>query len=1109
MKTATTAFLLGMMVICSATTAEENLEAGFADPPLEARTRCFWWWLNGNVSKDAITRDLEEMKAKGFGGALLFDAGSSSYKTVEPVPPGPMYGTESWRALFKHAVEEADRLGLELGLNIQSGWNLGGPDITGDEAAKQLVWREMEIEGPDEVSLALPAPQARDHYYRDVCVLAYRKNPGKSHVNKPLHDASSEQPEHPAAHAVDTDTHTFWASEGDTSGDGPTHTAPEWLQFSFPEPVTVSGVQVTGRPEYGPRICQFLIPSETASWKRVLRFGVKDGKTSEERFPPITAQRFKLEITSAYDPRFPDAPRNVQVAEWLLLGEDGTPIEAMRFGQPISHLALKAGYDELGGSAPDCRFLLEDYPGTPGEEDVRADDVVNLTNYTDADGNLNWVAPEGNWTILRIGYTLTGAHVSTSSGDWQGPVLDYMSTPVLEAYWERNVQPLLDDIGPLAGKTLRFLHTDSWECGGMNWTPGFEKEFLERRGYDPLPFLPVIAGKIISSREASNCFLADFRKTIAECVAENHYARFARMAHERGLQVHPEAGGPHAGPLDGIRNLGLSDVPMGEFWVPSPHRPAPEQRFFVKQAASAAHIYGKGRVAAEAFTSIGPHWEDVLWKSVKPSFDHEACAGLNLSFIHTFTCSPESMGIPGQEYFAGTHFNPNVTWWAMAAESVLSYMNRCHFLLQQGLFVADVCYYYGDHVPNIAQRKEADPAGALPGYDYDVLDEVMLLQLEYRDNALVLPADMSYRLLVLPDHQILSLPALEKIHQLVRAGATVAGPKPLRTATLSGGSESEGRFQELSGLLWGESPEQPGRRDTGQGSVIWGMTARDILYSRTIPADCSWEGADDDFGFIHRKTDATDIYFISNRKEEAASARFRFRVTGKQPEFWNPLTGGIQAVTDYAIAEDTTSIPVSFPPYGSMFVVFRDTINNPVGTDNFPTYEPVLAIEGTWNVSFDEEWGGPGSVDFSSLKSWTEHEDAGIRYYSGTATYSISFDIPEDLYRAGETWVIDLGAVHEIASVRLNGKNLGVLWTPPFQTEITDVLHQNNNLLEIDIVNNWPNRLIGDAGIPEEQRLTRTNVTKFTADMPLTPSGLLGPVRLLTNSPLHKKNSAG
>ena len=233
-----------------------------------------------------------------------------------------------------------------------------------------------------------------------------------------------------------------------------------------------------------------------------------------------------------------------------------------------------------------------------------AEGIVKLTEHLEKDGMLNWTVPEGNWTILRFGYTLTEAEVSTASGDWQGPVLDYMSTPVLEAYWARHVQPLLDGVGPLAGKTLRYLHTDSWECGGMNWTPGFEVAFQKQRGYDPLPYLPVIAGKIIESRDASNRFLADFRKTIAECVAENHYAHFAEMAHERGLLVHPESGGPHAGPLDGIRNLGLSDMPMGEFWVPSPHRPKPENRFFVKQAASAAHIYGKQRVAAEAFTSI-------------------------------------------------------------------------------------------------------------------------------------------------------------------------------------------------------------------------------------------------------------------------------------------------------------------------------------------------------------------------------------------------------------------------------------------------------------------------------------------------------------------------
>ncbi len=313
------------------------------------------------------------------------------------------------------------------------------------------------------------------------------------------------------------------------------------------------------------------------------------------------------------------------------------------------------------------------------------------------------------------------------------------------------------------------------------------------------------------------------------------------------------------------------------------------------------------------------------------------------------------MGIPGQEYFAGTHFNPNVTWWDMAAESVLSYINRCHFLLQQGQVVADVCYYYGDHVPNIAQRKETDPAGLLPGYDYDVLDEVTLLQLEYRDNVLVLPVGMSYRLLVLPDHKILPLAAMEKINRLVRAGATVAGPKPLRTATLTGRPESDTRFHALSNTLWGEMPGQQGQRNTSQGSVIWGMTARDILNSRNVPADCSWNGTDDDFGYIHRKTDSTDIYFISNRKEEDASATFLFRVSGKQPEFWNPLTGGIRTVTDYTIADDATSLPMSFPPYGSMFVLFRGTMNNPTGANNFPNYEPVMAIDGAWSVSFDEK----------------------------------------------------------------------------------------------------------------------------------------------------------
>ncbi len=282
----------------------------------------------------------------------------------------------------------------------------------------------------------------------------------------------------------------------------------------------------------------------------------------------------------------------------------------------------------------------------------------------------------------------------------------------------------------------------------------------------------------------SNRFLADLRKTISDCVAENHYQLFADLAHQHGLMIHPESGGPHAGPFDALKCLGRNDIPMSEFWVPSPHRPRPENRFFVKQAASAAHIYGKRLVGAEGFTSIGLHWNDLPWKSFKPSFDHELCAGLNRLVIHTFTCSPPEMGLPGQEYFVGTHFNLNVTWWEQAG-AMIDYFNRCQFLLQQREFIADICYYTGDHVLNLSQRKEADPAGALPGYDYDVVNEEQLLKMEVAEGRVLLPSGMRYRLLVLPGHKILSLPALKKIDSLVQGDATILGPKPTRTASLA------------------------------------------------------------------------------------------------------------------------------------------------------------------------------------------------------------------------------------------------------------------------------------------------------------------------------------
>ncbi len=352
-------------------------------------------------------------------------------------------------------------------------------------------------------------------------------------------------------------------------------------------------------------------------------------------------------------------------------------------------------------------------------------------------------------------------------------------------------------------------------------------------------------------------------------------------------------------------------------------------------------------------------------------------------------------------------------------------------------------------------------------------------------------------MLVLPDHKILSLPVLQKIDQLVQAGATVSGAKPLRTASLTGAPESEAQLHILADGLWGESPAAQGRRTVGKGTVFWGTAAKEILKDNGIPVDCSWDGDADAFGFIHRQTDSDDIYFLSNRNEEAVQAVFSFRITNKQPEFWDPLSGAIRDAEVYAATDNAISIPIAFAPYGALFVVFRKPWRAPTGTNNFSDYRPVYELKGPWTIAFDPQWASPAVTEVPRLQCWTQHVEADIRHYSGAATYTKRFDMPEVVIGMDTTLLLDLGTVHEIASVRLNGKTLGVLWTPPFQAEVTHVLKETDNLLEIDVVNNWANRLIGDAGLPEAQRRTSTNVTKFRPDMSLTPSGLLGPVRLL------------
>jgi hypothetical protein len=938
--------------------SSSELESGFRKPPHHAGIRCFWWWLNGNVTKEAITRDLEEMKAKGFSGALIFDADGSGQRKNALVPAGPAFGSPAWTKLFVHACKEAKRLDLELSLNIQSGWNLGGPEVTEEQATQALVYSRTTVEGPGPVEVLLPRP-VKKRFFRDVVVLAV----------------------------------------------------------------------------------------------------------------PLGAKK----------------------------------------ARPIESLDLKSSTKELGMSAPDCRPLLETTPATPGEAVLKPTDILDISGKMNADGALRWEAPQGKWEILRFGHIPASGHVSTHSAGWGGRVIDYLRPAALDEYWKRNVEPLCEAIGPMAGTTLRYIHTDSWEGGGMNWTPGFNETFRKRRGYDITPWLTVLAGHVVGSREDSNAFLADFRKTIGGLVAD-HYARLSELSAKHGMVTHPECSGPHAGPLDGLINYGRSELMMSEFWSPSAHRPNPESRFFVKQASSAAHTYGKRLVGAEGFTTIGPHWNDIPWAHMKPSFDTEVCAGLNLVFNHTFTCSPKEMGLPGQEYFAGTHFNPQVTWWD-ESPAFIDYMKRCQFLAQRGDFQADVLHYYGDHIPNVFGRKGQDPAGALPDFDYDVLSEELLLEkLVFADGKLRLPSGMSYRVLSLPDHRVLSLGVMKKIDSLVRAGATVLGPKPHKAVSLVGGAEGATLFKNLADGLWGtDAQDTPARgiRKVGTGRIAWGMSARELLREDSLAPDVAVTLKDGstapDIDWIHYKIGDADVYFLAELAGTPKAIDAAFRIGGRVPELWNAVDGSIREAATYSSENGITRLPLELGGYDSLFVVFRKPSTETARRTgpNSQQWQDAQNIEGPWMVTFDAKKAGPTKpVRFETLTDWIKHEDPAIKHYSGKAIYRTRFTLPGDL--AGKPLALELGSVKDVgmARVRLNGTDLGIVWRPPFRVDLGKSLKPGPHDLEVMVVNSWRNRLIGDASLPEDQRSTKTNVNIVTngpGRWPLESSGLLGPVKLVSH----------
>ena len=1065
------------------------LSAGFVHPPEEAKPRIYFLWLNNLVSKEGITHDLEEIHAKGFAGVtLVSDAGEAG-----PMPSGPDFMSPEWRELLKHAVREAARLGLEVNLDQCSGWNDGGPWITDEMAEQHYVQSELQLKGPRMFMGNLPMPSGNAKAYHDIAVQAFRVTEviGQSELPKLKVTASSSRDDMPIKNLTDDDPsmNSIWGSKG-----LPTPQHPEWVQLSLPESASIESVWIMPRYHHGPKDIEIQTSLDGVTFATVKKCTLLEWGEQLVTFPATLARDVRVVATSSY------CDYNMQMLE-------------IAFRPPFSadarRLAIKASRESVEPTDPlrDCTALPLEPTLSVMRSLIDSKQMLDLTNKLQPDGSLMWEVPEGDWVLLRTGYTTTGRTTTTSAKGGEGLEKDFFNKQATEFHWNNLTKLMLDDSADFVGKTIKYVYDDSWECGMPNWTPAFLDEFKKNRGYDALPYLPTLAGYTVGSLDMTDRFLYDYRKTIADCLAENHYAYSTSKAHESGIGTQCQAGGPCSGQLmtmDALRNLGACDVPMGEFWAPPLLSEGTHQNKIGKQTSSAVHVYGKRWAAGEAFTTIGPHWEEGP-AQLKSTADIAFCEGFNRFVFQSYTSSRPEDGKPGYEYFAGTHFNRNITWWEQMG-AWTDYIARSQWLLSRGLFVADVCFYNGDWAPNYVELKRVYPELG-KGFDYDMCNaEVLLTRMTVKDGLIILPDGMRYRLLSLPNRDFMPLEVLEKIKALVNAGATVVGPRPVKDPGLKDYPDGDEKIRRLADELWGDCD---GKNITehvyGKGRVIWGTPLHEVLAKDKIFPDMTYSGRDNDtfIDFIHRQEGETEIYFVANRMARDEAVQCTFRVAGFQPELWDPITGGMRDATTFTQLQDgRTIVPLEFAPNGSTFVIFRKPIpadRQGTSASNYPQLEQAAVLDVGWTVAFDPAWGGPASARFENLRDWTQSDQVGIRYYSGTAVYtSDPFDLPAGVAGNPQTRLfLDLGNVKELAEVTLNGKLLGVLWTSPFRVDVTGLCKPSGNRLEIRVTNYWPNRLIGDAGLSADKRFTHTNVTKFKKDSGLSPSGLLGPIQIL------------
>ena len=1070
------------------------LEEGFKNPPESALPRTWWHWTNSNVTKEGITKDLEWMKRVGIGGMHLADVASGQGQTVENKIS---FRTPEWIDAVRHTATEAERIGLEMTVFSSAGWSLtGGPWVKPEMAMKKLVWSEMTVTGGKITKVIVPQPPSAEGpirnlsrapqnaagdagFYKDVKVLAFPAPADETGTGALITSAVTGTGNIDPAALLDDDLNSFQIIKAGKDK------SIVWLQYTFNEPVTIRAITLANSA--GIPFGKFMGSADGTDFSTILMLPgpqlYRSGKVATYSFEGFTGKCFRFEFTGA-----PLRPADVMAET------NPKPDSLYRFSEmklytssKVNRWEDKAGFYHLFNYDPVAS------PEAPATSVIDPSKIVDLTSSMLPDGTLNWKVPQGKWTIMRFGYSLTGAKNRPAVPAGSGYEVDKLSREYTEAYIKEYTRPLIEALGQLYGKRLQSVMLDSWEAGMQNWTNNMISEFGQRRKYDLTPFLPCLAGYVVGSSTTSDRVLWDFRRTLADMFAENHYKVLTDYLNKQGIKTYGEASGVSLEILeDALLCKKYVDIPMGEFWFRSLH---PDLMYYqdIRGAASASHVYGKPVTAAESFTGGG--YESPA--SLKAIGDYWFTQGVNRIVFHTSAHQPLDTK-PGNT-MVGTHINRNITW-AENAEPFMKYLARNSYMLQQGKFVADLAYLLDEGAPSTMPIWGSGLTPAVPdGYDFDYINaDVLLTRMSVAsDGKLVLPDGMKYSVLVLPEAKYMSIPVARKILELVKDGARVTGPRPVSTPGFTGFPDSEKEFESVMNELWGDLDGiSRTKRVVGKGMICWGMPLKTVLEISGARPDLEYSaGLDSKINWIHRQTNDADIYFVVNSSDKALNTEIRFRVSGKEAEIWDPASGTIEP-SDYKIEAENTIVPAYFEQRQSAFFVFRKNTLQEERTTVSQVAAETINIDGPWNITFPSGMGAPEKVTITAPESWTVNADEGIKYFSGTAVYEKNVEISGKLLGKQGRFILDLGRVGDMAEVKVNGTSTGLLWKAPYTTDITSLLKKGQNNIEISVTNQWTNRIIGDMNSAPEKKVLNASLMMRRGGI-LPESGLLGPVKLV------------